>query len=51
MQNIRNHSKTGTHLIFTAGTNEDPAEDYKHIHCKCQPREKWNGHIKKYWIE
>lgn len=48
MQNIKNHSKLDTHLIFTACTTEYPEDDHKHIHCNAQPREYWINHIQNY---
>jgi SAM-dependent methyltransferase len=51
MQNIKDHSKLGTHLIFTACTTEYPADDHKHIHCNAQPREYWTNIIQQNGFE
>ena len=51
MRNIQDHSKIGTHLIFTACTTEYPAEDHKHIHCNAQPYEYWIDNIRPYGFE
>jgi SAM-dependent methyltransferase len=51
MQNIKDHSKPGTHLIFTACTTEYPEDDHKHIHCNAQPREYWTNIIQQNGFE
>ena len=51
MKNIQDHSKIGTHLIFTACTTEYPAEDHKHIHCNAQSYEYWINNIQPYGFE
>jgi len=51
MANIKDHSKLGTHLIFTACTTEYPAADHKHIHCNAQGREYWVNQVQKNGFE
>ncbi len=51
LENIKNHSKIDTHLIFTACTTEYPADDHKHIHCNAQPREYWIQNIQQYGFQ
>jgi 2-polyprenyl-3-methyl-5-hydroxy-6-metoxy-1,4-benzoquinol methylase len=46
MQNIKDHSKIDTHLIFTACTTKYTADDHEHIHCNAQHAEYWINHIR-----
>jgi len=41
MDNIVNHSKKGTHLIFTASTTPYPHDSHSHIHCNSRDRGYW----------
>jgi SAM-dependent methyltransferase len=51
MQNIKDHSKLDTHLIFTACTYKYPHQSHEHIHCNAQSKEYWIEWIKKYGFE
>lgn len=51
MENIKDHSKIGTILIFTASQTPYTDETYRHVHCNPQSREYWLEWIKKYGFE
>jgi SAM-dependent methyltransferase len=51
MENIKNHSKVDTHLIFTACIKEYPALDHKHIHCNAQEAQYWIDNIQQIGFE
>jgi len=41
MNNVLNHSKVGTKLIFTINSQPYGHETHKHIHCNCKPIQYW----------
>lgn len=49
--NIKNHSKIGTNLVFTAYQLPYPDESYKHVHCNPKPESYWLEWIEQYGFE
>jgi|7_EtaG_2_1085326.scaffolds.fasta_scaffold09332_3 2-polyprenyl-3-methyl-5-hydroxy-6-metoxy-1,4-benzoquinol methylase len=50
MENIRDHTQPGAHLIFTAAEWEYE-DDQNHIHCNAQTEEYWQDYVVKFGFE